>query len=116
MEELKIQIECLEHEMQQIENKVSKYYENGRTPCANDLNAIISVLDIWQHKRFQVIALKDCLSAIVNNSDKFKIGDNITDGIYIGTIIDIANDNSYCFIVCKDGTKVKIKNENLKKL
>lgn len=68
MEEVKIQIECLESEMQSITNKVYRYSEHGRYPSESDWLEIISLLNEWSNKRQQLIALHECLSAIVNNA------------------------------------------------
>jgi len=68
MEEIKIQIECLESEMQALTNKVYEYSQHGRYPSESDWIEIIALLNKWSNKRQQLIALKECLSAIVNNA------------------------------------------------
>jgi hypothetical protein len=68
MEEIKIQIECLESEMQALTNKVYGYSQHGRCPSEGDWIEIIALLNKWSNKRQQLIALKECLSAIVNNA------------------------------------------------
>lgn len=67
MEELKIQIEVLESEMQSLTNKVYDYSNYGRYPSENDWLQIIILLKQWADKRQQLIALKDCLFAILAN-------------------------------------------------
>ena len=68
MEEIKIQIECLESEMQTLTNKVYGYSEYGRYPSDSDWLEIISLLNNWSNKRQQLIAFQECLLAIVNNA------------------------------------------------
>ena len=68
MEEIKIQIECLESEMQTLTNKVYGYTEYGRYPSDSDWLEIISLLNNWSNKRQQLIAFQECLLAIVNNA------------------------------------------------
>ena len=68
MEEIKIQIECLESEMQALTNKVYGYSQYGRYPSDSDWLEIMSLLNEWANKRQQLIALQECLSAIVNNA------------------------------------------------
>ncbi len=74
MEEIKIEIECLEDEMQKLTNKVYSYSEYGRYPNESDWLEIISLLNQWSNKRQQLIALKECLSAIINNANKINLG------------------------------------------
>jgi hypothetical protein len=68
MGEIKIQIESLESEMQVLTNKVYGYSQYGRYPSESDWLEIIVLLNEWSNKRQQLIALQECLSAIVNNA------------------------------------------------
>ena len=68
MDEIKIQIDVLEMEMQDITNKVYGYSQYGRYPDEKEWLEIIVHLNKWSEKRQQLIALKDVLSAIVSNA------------------------------------------------
>ena len=68
VEEIKIQIDVLETEMQDITNKIYGYSQYGRYPDEKDWLEIIVLLNKWSEKRQQLIALKDVLSAIVSNA------------------------------------------------
>lgn len=69
MEEIKISIEIIETEMQDITNKVDDFSRYGRSPNENDYLEIIKMLNNWANKRQQLLILKNVLAAIISNSN-----------------------------------------------
>lgn len=68
MDEIKISIEVIKSEMFDLEAKAIKYSEYGRCPNTDDWVEIRFILNKWEEKRQQLIALEEVLSSIISNA------------------------------------------------
>jgi uncharacterized coiled-coil DUF342 family protein len=68
MEELKIQIDVLKQEKQDLENSIDEFSRYGRSPDDNDYEEMIELLGEWDKVRYKIDALIECLEAIISNA------------------------------------------------